>query len=231
VGVVPNKENTLMDNTARSALHPLLTVAAIAVTVFSAVGVATLTGMIPASRGTPKDDPPQVQLAERAAPAPAPTVETPKPKPVVRKRTAPRAPAQEPIYREAGQAPIVEAAPALEAPKPVVQPGVLGIVESVNEVREAGEAKGLGVVAGGVAGAVLGHQVGSGRGNKLATILGAVGGAIAGNHVEKQARAVKRWDITVRLDDGTTQTFSSPAEPFWHAGDRVRLHEGRLEPA
>jgi outer membrane lipoprotein SlyB len=230
VGVVPNKENTLMDNTARSALHPLLTVAAIAITVFSAVGVATLTGMIPASRGTPKGDPPQVQLAERAAPAPAPTVETPKPKPVVKKRIAPRPPAQEPIYREAGQAPIVEAAPVFEAPKPVVQPGVLGVVESVNEVREAGEAKGLGVVAGGVAGAVLGHQVGSGRGNKLATILGAVGGAVAGNHVEKQARAEKRWDVTVRLDDGITQTLSTPTQPFWNAGDRVRLHDGKLLP-
>ncbi len=37
-----------MENTARSALHPLLTVAAVAVTVFSAIAVATLTGMIPA---------------------------------------------------------------------------------------------------------------------------------------------------------------------------------------
>ena len=217
-----------MENNARSALHPVLTVAAIAITVFSAVGVATLTGMIPASRGTPNDEPPQVLHAERAAPAPAPAADIPKPKPVVRKRIAPRAPAQEPIYREAGQAPIVEAAPALEAPTPVVQPGVLGRVESVAEVKEPGEAKGLGAVAGGVAGAVLGHQVGSGRGNKLATILGAVGGAIAGNHVEKQTRAEKRWDVTVRLDDGTTQTFSTPTEPAWRPGDRVRLHEGNL---
>lgn len=36
-----------MENNARSALHPLLTVAAIAVTVFCAIGVATLTGMLP----------------------------------------------------------------------------------------------------------------------------------------------------------------------------------------
>ena len=218
-----------MENTARSALHPMLTVAAIAVTVFSAVGVATLTGMIPASRGTPKDEPLQAQLAEPAAPAPAPVVATPKPRPVVKRKAPPRAPV-EPIYREAGQAPIVEAAPVLEAPKPVVQPGVLGMVASVTEVKEPGEAKGLGVVAGGVAGAVLGHQVGSGRGNKIATLLGAVGGAIAGNQVEKQARGEKRWDVTVRLDDGTTQTLSSSSEPFWHAGDRVRLHEGKLLP-
>jgi outer membrane lipoprotein SlyB len=216
VGVVPNKENTLMDNTARSALHPLLTVAAVAVTVFSAVGVATLTGMIPASSGTPKEQP--LAPAQIVAPAPAPVVAAPKSKPV-KKKPAVRTSVQEPIYQEVA-----------EIQKPVVQPGLLGMVESIAEVKEPGEAKGLGVVAGGVAGAVLGHQVGSGRGNKIATILGAVGGAIAGNHVEKQARAEKRWDVTVRLDDGTTQTFSSPAEPFWHAGDRVRLHEGKLLP-
>ena len=207
-----------MDTNTRSALHPLLTVAAISVTVFCAVGAATLTGMIPVSRGTSAEPQLELHQAERAAPLPAPSA-APKAKPVVKKKVAPVAPRPEPIYREAGQPPVVAA------------PGTPGIVKSVREVKEPGEAKGLGAIAGGIGGAVLGHQVGSGRGNKLATILGAVGGAIAGNHVEKQARAVKRWDITVRLDDGTTQTFSSPTEPFWHAGDRVRLHEGRLEPA
>jgi outer membrane lipoprotein SlyB len=211
-----------MDN-ARSALHPLLTVAAISVTVFSAVGVATLAGMMPLSRGTPAGELPLHQ-AERTAPPPAPApvavpVPAPKAKPVVRKKTSPRPTVQEPIYREAGKHPIAQA------------PGVLGRVESVREVEQPGDAKGIGVIAGGIGGAVLGHQVGKGRGNALATILGAVGGAVAGNHVEKQARAEKRWDITVRLDDGSTQTFSSATAPFWHAGDRVRLHEGKLLPA
>ena len=213
-----------MDNKARSALHPVLTVAAIAVTVFSAVGVATLTGMIPQSRGTTVEAAPAAELMQPApAVAPAPVVAAPKPKPVVKKKPAVRTSVQEPIYTELAQAP-----QAIEPAKPVAQPGVLGMVESVREVKQPGEAKGLGVVAGGVAGAVLGHQVGSGRGNTLATLLGAVGGAVAGNHVEKQARAEKRWDVTVRLDDGSTQTFSSPTEPMWRAGDRVRLHEGQL---
>ncbi len=215
-----------MENNARSALHPVLTVAAIAITVFSAVGVATLTGMIPQSRGNTSEA--QLQAAEPApAPAPVPVLETRKPRPAARKNPVRRAPAPEPIYREPGQ-PQISEAPVLEAPKPAAQPGVLGMVESVREVREPGEAKGLGVIAGGIGGAVLGHQVGSGRGNKLATILGAVGGAVAGNHLEKRARAEKRWDVTVRLDDGTTHTFSTPTEPAWRAGDRVRLHEGNL---
>jgi len=196
-----------MESNARSALHPVLTVAAIAVTVFSAVGVATLTGMIPESRGTAA--PAATPLQAVPEPAPAPVA---RPKPVAKKKPVVRTSVPEPIYE-----------------KPVLaQPGLPGMVESVREVKEPGEAKGVGAIAGGVAGAVLGHQVGSGRGNKLATILGAVGGAVAGSHLEKQARTEKRWEVTVRLDDGTTQTFSMAHEPAWRAGDRVRLHEGRL---
>ncbi|TMH63496.1 MAG: glycine zipper 2TM domain-containing protein, partial [Betaproteobacteria bacterium] len=85
-----------------------------------------------------------------------------------------------------------------------------------------------GAVGGGLAGAVLGHNIGDH--NKLVTVLGAAGGAFVGNQVEKQARATKHWELTVRYDDGTTQTFNSDAQPFWHQGDRVRLFEGRLQP-
>ena len=80
----------------------------------------------------------------------------------------------------------------------------------------------------GLAGAVLGHNMGDH--NKLVTVLGAAGGALLGNHIEKQARATKRWEISVRFDNGTSQTISSDAEPFWHAGDRVRWLDGKLQP-
>src|SRR6185503_10719509 len=46
------KENNAMETKAR--LHPLLTAAAISVTVFSAVGVGALTGLIPTSFGSQK---------------------------------------------------------------------------------------------------------------------------------------------------------------------------------
>ncbi len=101
-------------------------------------------------------------------------------------------------------------------------------MQSVREVEQKGDAKGVGAVGGGLAGAVLGHNIGDH--NKLVTILGAAGGAFVGNQVEKQARATKHWELTVRYDDGTTQTFASEAQPFWHQGDRVRLYEGRLQP-
>jgi len=62
------------------------------------------------------------------------------------------------------------------------------------------------------------------------TVLGAAGGALLGNQIEKQARATKHWELTVRYEDDTTQTFQSPAQPFWHQGDRVRYFEGKLQP-
>jgi outer membrane lipoprotein SlyB len=61
-------------------------------------------------------------------------------------------------------------------------------------------------------------------------VLGAAGGALLGNQIEKTARATKHWELTVNFDDGSTQTVSSEAQPFWHQGDRVRLYEGKLQP-
>ncbi|HEX9396794.1 MAG TPA: glycine zipper 2TM domain-containing protein [Burkholderiales bacterium] len=111
------------------------------------------------------------------------------------------------------------------------QPGTTGVVESVREVAVPGEAKGGGAVTGGILGGLLGSQFGSGGGRKLLTVLGAAGGAVAGHNIEKDATATKRWEISVRLDDGSTKTLSSDVQPVWHAGDRVRYLDGRLQPA
>jgi outer membrane lipoprotein SlyB len=112
--------------------------------------------------------------------------------------------------------------------KPVVKPGLLGTVESVREVVQDGQSKGIGAVAGGAVGGVLGHNLK--HDSKLVTLVGAAAGAFIGNEAEKRQRATKHWEMTVRLDDGTTQVISSEATPFWHQGDRVRLLDGKLQP-
>jgi outer membrane lipoprotein SlyB len=202
-------------------LHPLLTLAAISLSLFSAVGIAALTGLLPHSKGS---------VSEPAAivePAPAPAPEAmPAPQPVKKHVAAKPKPVQ---HVAAAEVPALTPPPPMaQAPQPIVKPGLLGIVQSVREVEQKGDAKGVGAVGGGLAGAVLGHNIGDH--NKLVTILGAAGGAFVGNQVEKQARATKHWELTVRYDDGTTQTFASEAQPFWHQGDRVRLYEGKLQP-
>ena len=60
--------------TSTRRLHPLLTAAAISVTVFSAVGVAAIGGLIPHSKGEPKEATP---LAAIEAPAAQPALATP----------------------------------------------------------------------------------------------------------------------------------------------------------
>ncbi|HXM82533.1 MAG TPA: glycine zipper 2TM domain-containing protein [Burkholderiales bacterium] len=226
-----------MEAINKSRLHPLLTIAAISVTVLSAVGVGAMTGLLPHSGGTTKDaepvvaavpEQPQPSAIEPSMPAAA-AVATPvaKPKPV--HRVAKPRPTQPMQVAEA--APVAQASQPVEAPKPVVPAGITGIVESVKEITTPGDGRsGVGAIGGGVVGAILGNQFGNGTGKKVMTVLGAAGGALAGKEIEKQANAKKHWEVTVRLDDGSYQTLSSPAQPYWHAGDRVRFLDGKLQP-
>jgi outer membrane lipoprotein SlyB len=101
-----------------------------------------------------------------------------------------------------------------------------GVVQSIRQVEQKGEASGVGLVAGGVVGGVLGHQIGSGRGNTVATIAGAGVGAYAGNQVEKNAKKTTSWSVAIRMDSGQTRTFSYTNKPAVREGERVKLVDG-----
>jgi outer membrane lipoprotein SlyB len=218
------KENNAMQTTT-SRLHPLLTIAAISIIILSALGVASLAGMIPASKGQENSLQLPAEVIKPIEPAITHPPAKPAPRKIVVRKTEPQ-----PVEPVVTPAPLVTQAPVItEAPKPQVLPGQLAVVESVREVQEPGDAKGVGAIAGGVVGGVLGNKLGKGKG--LVTILGAAGGAFAGHQVEKQARAEKRWEIGLRLEDGSQRTLSSEVEPAWRAGDRVRLVNDKLQPA
>jgi outer membrane lipoprotein SlyB len=215
------------------SLRPLIIGAAASVIVASAVGVAAVTGLIPHSRGQSADEPSEeitkaqqrvdqadrrtkrAELrAEKAAQQLARTPIKPAARPVSTPHTTPTV--------------LAQSAPTYEAPRPVLKPGLAGTVVSVREVEEAGDAKGVGAVAGGVTGAVLGHNIG--EHNKLVTVLGAAGGAVLGHQIEKKARATTHWETSVRLDDGSVQTIASEAQPAYREGERVRVYQGTLQP-
>jgi outer membrane lipoprotein SlyB len=212
-------------------LHPLLTAAAISVTVFSAVGVATLTGLVPPSIGSQKEEAP-LQIPQEAAKPVEPAISHPVPakkKPVARAAATPRA--STPVaYNEFGQEPRLA---QVEGPKAVVPAGHLATIQAVREVKEPGQHTGLGPIAGGIAGAVLGDQIGKGKDTtrKVLTVLGAAGGAYAGREIEKQARATKHWEIDLRRDDGAHETVRSEVAPPYQPGARVRVLDGKLQPA
>lgn len=98
-----------------------------------------------------------------------------------------------------------------------------------------------GTAIGAVAGGLLGHMVGGGKGNTLATVAGAVGGGYAGNRIEashQQAQvttSVQRQCNTVNnastniigydvryVYNGVTRTVRMDHDP----GDRVQVQEG-----
>jgi outer membrane lipoprotein SlyB len=221
-----SQENNAMET--KSRLHPLLTAAAISVTVFSAVGVGALTGLVPPSIGSSKDAS-VLQIPQEVAKPIEPAITHPLTQPQPAAKPAYKKPV---AYSDFGhEAPIAQApAAATETPKPAVKPGHVGTIQSVREVKDPGQHTGLGPIAGGVAGAVLGNQFGKGNTRNVLTVLGAAGGAYAGREVEKQARATKHWEIEVRRDDGLQETVRSEIAPRFTAGERVRLVDGRLQP-
>jgi len=59
---------------------------------------------------------------------------------------------------------------------------------------------------------------------------GGVGAAAVGQQIARSARSHRRYDVSVRLHDGSVKTVSSDAPPAWKRGDKVRVVNGKLEP-
>lgn len=169
-------------------------------------------------------------------PAPPKVAAVSKAEPKVHARPAPAAPAVAAApavvagggSSGSGAGAIVAQAPA---PRPVcVQ---CGTVESATPIVRAAPSSGVGVVAGGVLGAVLGNQVGGGSGKTAATILGAVGGGWAGNEIEKRVKKETVYEVKVRMDSDNTRTFELAAPVPSGAkitveGNSLRLADGSL---
>lgn len=97
-----------------------------------------------------------------------------------------------------------------------------GKVTAVAMSEKDGSGGPVGVIAGGVAGALLGHQVGKGTGKDLATIAGAAGGAYAGHKIEGKMNKTRTWAVTVRFDNGTERIYNFDHDPAMAAGDPVK---------
>ena len=165
-------------------LYPLLVIAAISVIIFSALGVATMTGFLP--RAESMND---AHLYD----------------------THPNAQSRS---RMGGN---VNATCAN-----------CGVVESIAPVEVKGSGSGLGMVAGGLTGALIGNQIGRGNGNTVTTIAGAAGGAFAGNEIEKNMQKAVRYQVRVRMQDGTLRTSYQSSAPAFAVGDKVRIVKGQV---
>jgi outer membrane lipoprotein SlyB len=115
---------------------------------------------------------------------------------------------------------------------PGMGPGTVVAVRMVRNSSPAKSSSGVGAVLGGIAGAILGNQVGGGTGRAVATIAGGVGGAWAGNEVEKRYadHPDALYQTTIRFDDGSTRTITTHGAPRWREGTRVKWDGHTLTP-
>lgn len=241
-------------------LHPVMWVAAVSVTVLSAVGIAAITGVLPhaggqnaepakveAAAAVPAPQPVPVTAPAQTPMAPAPAVAPAQPAPVAAMPEPAPAPAKvvkhhKPVHvAQAGSSyappPADASAPPPGTPyPPATTPHKAppcpdcATVESVRAVQQKGQGSGLGAIAGGVVGGLLGNQVGAGHGRDIATVVGAVAGGYAGNEVEKTKRTTSHYEVVVRFEDGTSRVFKQDSAPPWQAGDRVKVVNGEVVP-
>lgn len=197
-------------------VSPIVAIAAVAVTLFSAVGIGVMTGIIPSSFSKNSES----QMTEKADAPKAETASAPEKKAAsVAHR---KAPASEPARRTASAS---EPARVASAPQSCAN---CGRVEAVHAIEQKGEGSGLGAIAGGVVGGILGNQIGGGTGRTVATVAGAGAGALAGNEIEKRAKKTVRYDVVVRLEDGTSRTIAYETEPAFRVGDKVKIVNGTI---
>ena len=105
----------------------------------------------------------------------------------------------------------------------VVQDVYDGTIVYLRPVQIEGTKSGLGTVAGGVLGAVVGHTIGGGSGKAVATVVGGIGGAVAGSAVEEGVTKRNGVEITVELDNGDTIAIVQEADTTFNVGDHVRV--------
>jgi outer membrane lipoprotein SlyB len=85
-----------------------------------------------------------------------------------------------------------------------------------------------GAIVGGVAGAVLGRQIGSGSGRDAATILGGAAGAAVGSQVGRPSTPTTSpvYRVSIQTEQGAMRVYEVPATGELRIGDRVRVENG-----
>ncbi|NKA72387.1 glycine zipper 2TM domain-containing protein [Ralstonia solanacearum] len=213
-------------------MHPLAVGAAVAVIIASLTAVAAMTGVLPTSKATQGSVATQASIAPSAS---APLALAAPGQATAPNQAAPAYSAQPNAVRHAVHHPApsyAERNPSSNAdyaqPRPAASP-YAGQVTAVTPITtQQGNETGLGMIGGAVVGGLLGNQVGRGNGRTLATVAGAVGGGYAGHEAENYYHRDTSYNVSVRMDNGATRTFTYKAAPGFQVGDRVHVENGSL---
>lgn len=176
-------------------LYPALVIAAISVTLFSLLGIAALTGVMPSAHSNP-----QAASATNAVPNSAAKVAA-----------------------SGKSSPTSASAATTKTRIAAASCADCGTVLSVTSVERPAKTSGVGAVAGGLTGAVLGNQIGHGGGRAVMTIAGGAGGAYLGNKIEENTSRTTAYRIVVRMEDGSQRTIHQTEPPNVVIGGPVQV--------
>ncbi|MCS6762816.1 MAG: hypothetical protein MO853_00940 [Candidatus Protistobacter heckmanni] len=169
-------------------------------------------GWLPISKGDVRAE---TTVAEAAKPADIPALNAP---------AAPTQQAAAQIAAPSKPVPVKPVAPSsasksapstyASASKPVCT--FCGVISSIKEEEVKGEASGIGAIGGG-------------NGRILGAVLGGVAGGLVGNETEKRIRSVKRYVVTLRMDDGAVRKLYEKEMPSQQVGERVKIVQGEMQ--
>ncbi len=96
-----------------------------------------------------------------------------------------------------------------------------GVIDGYSAVQVQGKNNGVGAVAGGVGGALIGSKIAGRNNHTLGGAIGAIGGGLLGNAIESHERTTTAYDVRVRMNDGTIRTVRQSHVPT--VGQRVNV--------
>ena len=151
----------------------------------------------------------------------APTTEQPSVATTPNESTRPVHHSTTPVHHEAARD---DAPQQVAAAAPVC--ATCGVIDGYSAVQVKGQNNGVGAVAGGVGGALLGSKIAGRNNHTLGGVLGAVGGGLLGNAVESHERVATVYDVRVRMADGSIRTVRQAKVPT--VGQRVNVDGNAL---
>ncbi|MEO8419076.1 MAG: hypothetical protein ABI475_10160 [Methylophilaceae bacterium] len=187
-----------MSTTVIRKTHPLVLVAAGALTIFSLLGSAAITGLIPSAYSEKQDVGQSLQDGTGAA---------------IAKRQA----TEKSATLKTQEKEIMKPNRELTADKSKACLNC-GKIVSIRAVEQESQASGLEAVAGGNVDNQLGQS------NALMTVPGVNGGAYARHTIETHTAYI----IKVRMDNGSYRMITQYSEPKHSVGDMVKLQSGQL---
>jgi outer membrane lipoprotein SlyB len=101
-----------------------------------------------------------------------------------------------------------------------------GVIDGYSAVQVKGQNNGVGAVAGGLGGALVGSKIAGRSNHTLGGVIGAVGGGLLGNAIETHQRTTTVYDVRVRMADGSVRTVRQASIP--NVGQHVSVEGNTL---